>query len=260
MFRDNIVSIYPDKLEDNTYKSGERLPVNSVFEVSYSWNREAIPTGGADPVYMMVEWRNGAPAKRLRKIAPKIVSRDLELLLKPEFGIQLKGIYGCRSKETDIGWVLRLGDVYKGESKQILLEFAMGPRVSGKSAVCSAYWSTRKLKQSQRVLLRREQLYIQYTSHLGMLRQPEDPKVEKTIKLNETVPLIKQALRAYERGRTQEGSDLLRRHADALLIEAARKQDLDYYAEAEIVEKLRHHYGITFNSMAHNRGKTMLGE
>ncbi|WP_440117097.1 hypothetical protein [Paenibacillus sp. QZ-Y1] len=234
--------------------------MNSVFEVSYSWNREAIPTGGTDPVYMMVEWCNGSPAKRLRKIAPKIVSRDLELLLKPEFGIQLKGIYGCRSKETDIGWVLRLGDVYKGESKQILLEFAMGPRASGKSAVCSAYWSTRKLKQSQRILLRREQLYIQYTSHLGMLRQPEDPKVEKSIKLSETVPLIKQALRAYERGRTQEGSDLLRRHADALLIEAARKQDLDYYVEAEIVEKLRHHYGMTFATTYNNRGKTMLGE
>ena len=63
---------------------------------------------------MMVEWRYGAPAKRLRKVAPKIVSRDMELLLKPEFGIELKGIYGCRSKETDIGYILRLGDVYKG--------------------------------------------------------------------------------------------------------------------------------------------------
>ncbi|MDR6723949.1 hypothetical protein J2W91_002411 [Paenibacillus amylolyticus] len=234
--------------------------MNSVFEVCYSWNKEAIPTGGADPVYMMIEWRNGSPAKRLRKLAPKIVSRDLELLLKPEYGIELKGIYGCRSKETDIGWVLRLGDVYKGESKQILLEFAMGSRLSGKASVCSAYWSTRKLKQSQRVLLRREQLYIQYTSHLGMLRQPEDPKVEKTIKLSETVPLIKQALRAYERGRVQEGSNLLRRHADALLIEAARKQDLDYYEEAEMVEKLRYHYGITYANPYQVRGKTMLGE
>ncbi|MBM6382871.1 hypothetical protein SLT67_13615 [Paenibacillus illinoisensis] len=234
--------------------------MNSVFEVCYSWNREAIPTGGADPVYMMVEWRYGAPAKRLRKVAPKIVSRDMELLLKPEFGIELKGIYGCRSKETDIGYILRLGDVYKGESKQILLEFAMGPRVSGKAAICSAYWSTRKVKQSQRVLLRREQLYIQYTSHLGMLRQPEDPKVEKTIKLSETVPLIKQALRAYERGRAQEGSNLLRRHADALLIEAARKQDLDYYQEAEIVEKLRYHYGITYGGAYNTHGKTMLCE
>lgn len=234
--------------------------MNSVFEVCYSWNKEAIPTGGADPVYMMIEWRNGSPAKRLRKLAPKIVSRDLELLLKPEYGIELKGIYGCRSKETDIGWVLRLGDVYKGESKQILLEFAMGSRLSGKASVCSAYWSTRKLKQSQRVLLRREQLYIQYTSHLGMLRQPEDPKVEKTIKLSETVPLIKQALRAYERGRVQEGSNLLRRHADALLIEAARKQDLDYYEEAEMVEKLRYHYGITYANPYQVRERTMLGE
>jgi hypothetical protein len=85
-----------------------------------------------------------------------------------------------------------------------------------------------------------------------MLRQPEDPKVEKTIKLNETVPLLKQALRAYERGRTQEGSELLRRHADALLIEAARKQDLDYLTEAEIVEKLRYHYGITFTAKRQN--------
>lgn len=253
MFRDNIVSIYPDNLEDNTYKSGERLPVNSVFEVCYSWNREAIPTGGADPVYMLIEWRSGALAKRPRKTAPKIVSRDLELLLKPEFGVRLKGVYGCRSKETDIGWVLRLGDVYKGESKKILLEFAMSPRLSGKVPVCSAYWSTRKLKQSQRVLLRREQLYIQYTSHLGMLRQPDNPKVEKSIKLNETVPLIKQALRAYERGRVQEGSDILRRHADALLIEALRKQDIEYYEEAEIVEKLRCHYGMTYADLPHDR-------
>lgn len=67
MFRDNIVSIHPANLEDNTHKSGERLPVNSVFEVSYSWNKEAIPTGGADPVYMMVEWRYGALPKDLGK-------------------------------------------------------------------------------------------------------------------------------------------------------------------------------------------------
>ncbi|MBR2567208.1 MAG: hypothetical protein IKE29_21710 [Paenibacillus sp.] len=234
--------------------------MNSVFEVSYSWNKEAIPTGGTDPVYMMVEWRYGSPAKRLRKIAPKIMSRDLELLLKPEHGAQLKAIYGCRYKETDIGWVLRLGDVYKGESKQVLLQFALGPHFSGKTAVCSAYWSTRKLKQSQRVLLRREQLYIQYTSHLGMLRQPEDPKVEKTIKLNETVPILKQALRAYERGRMEEGSNMLRRHADALLIEAARKQDLDYYTEAEMIEKLRYHYGITHTKGYKNHEKTVLCE
>lgn len=260
MFRDNIVSIHPANLEDNTHKLGERLPVNSVFEVSYSWNKEAIPTGGTDPVYMMVEWRYGSPAKRLRKIAPKIMSRDLELLLKPEHGAQLKAIYGCRYKETDIGWVLRLGDVYKGESKQVLLQFALGPHFSGKTAVCSAYWSTRKLKQSQRVLLRREQLYIQYTSHLGMLRQPEDPKVEKTIKLNETVPILKQALRAYERGRMEEGSNMLRRHADALLIEAARKQDLDYYTEAEMIEKLRYHYGITHTKGYKNHEKTVLCE
>lgn len=101
--------------------------MNSVFEVSYSWNKEAIPTGGADPVYMMVEWRNGAPAKRLRKIAPKIVSRDLELLLKPEFGVQLKGIYGCRSKETDIGWLLRLGDMYKGKANKFCLNSSWDP-------------------------------------------------------------------------------------------------------------------------------------
>jgi hypothetical protein len=93
-----------------------------------------------------------------------------------------------------------------------------------------------------------------------MLRQPEDPKVEKTIKLNETVPLLKQALRAYERGRIEEGSEMLRRHADALLIEAARKQDMDYFTEAEIVEKLRYHYGITFTTGHHNPQRAMLGE
>ncbi|UOK64710.1 hypothetical protein MT997_09900 [Paenibacillus sp. OVF10] len=53
---------------------------------------------------------------------------------------------------------------------------------------------------------------------------------------------------------------MLRRHADALLIEAARKQDLDYYAEAEIVEKLRYHYGITFTTGYHDREKKILGE
>ncbi|MNW65790.1 hypothetical protein D3C74_442080 [compost metagenome] len=53
---------------------------------------------------------------------------------------------------------------------------------------------------------------------------------------------------------------MLRRHADALLIEAARKQDLDYYTEAEIVEKLRCHYEITFTTGYHDREQKILGE
>ena len=176
MFRDNIVSIHPDNLEDNTHKSGERLPVNSVFEVSYSWNKEAIPTGGADPVYMMVEWRNGAPAKRLRKIAPKIVSRDLELLLKPEYGVQLKGIYGCRSKETDIGWLLRLGDMYKGESKQILLEFVMGPRVSGKASRMFSLLEHKEVEAKSTCIVTKNGCIFSTPVVWGMLRQPEDPQ------------------------------------------------------------------------------------
>lgn len=159
-------------------------------------------------------------------------------ILAGSFGLEMY----TRGKQTDSAGIrCRTSFFRQSGSMLCLLEY---PQVEAESA-CAAS--------------KRTALYSVHKSsgHASPARGPES---RKTIKLNETVPLLKQALRAYERGRIEEGSDLLRRHADALLIEAARKQDLDYYAEAEIVEKLRYHYGITFTTYYHNRQNTMLSE
>ncbi|WP_211747039.1 hypothetical protein [Paenibacillus sp. Marseille-Q4541] len=219
--------------------------MSSILDVFYTWNREAIPVSGEKSLFLLIEWRSGPPAKRQLKTPPKLLFREVELLIKPEDGIRIKAVHGARAKESDVGWVIGLGNAYKGKTKSLLLEFTAVSQSAGKKPACSAYWSALKTKQEQRVLLRREQINLIVSAHLGMIRKEPDPRVQKYVKLSQTTAIMKQSLRAFERGRSEEGSEIIKRHTDELLILAVRSGDLEYYREAHILNRLCLYYEQT---------------
>lgn len=106
--------------------------MSSILDVFCTWNREVISVSGENSLYLLIEWRSGPPAKRQSKIMPKLLYRDVELLLKPEEGVTIKEIHGARAKETDAGWVLQMGSAYKGKTKTLLLELAVSSQSAGK--------------------------------------------------------------------------------------------------------------------------------
>ncbi|MFD2699343.1 hypothetical protein ACFSVM_02565 [Paenibacillus shunpengii] len=231
--------------------------MSSILDVFCTWNREVISVSGENSLYLLMEWRSGPPAKRQSKLMPKLLYRDVELLLKPEDGVVIKAVHGARAKETDAGWVLQMGSAYKGKTKTLLLELAVSSQSAGKKSVCSAYWSAFKTKQEQRVLLRREQIYLQISAHLGLMNKQPDLRVQKHVKLSETTGIMKQALRAFERGRTEEGCEIIKRHTDELLIMAVRSGDLEYYREAQILIQLGEYYQMTYEKLNDEHSDTV---
>lgn len=81
-----------------------------------------------------------------------------------------------------------------------------------------------------------------------MNKQP-DPRVQKYVKLSETTGIMKQALRAFERGRNEAGCGIIKRHTDELLIMAVRSGDLEYYREAQILIQLGEYYEMTYEKL-----------
>lgn len=219
--------------------------MSSLLDVFYTWNREAIPVSGESSLFLLIEWRSGAPAKRQLKTPPKLLYREVELLLKPEEGMHITAVHGARAKESDAGWVIWLGNSYKGKTKSFLVEVSVDAQSSGRKPVFSAYWSALKTKQEQRVLLRREQITQHVSTHFSDIYKEPNPRVEKYMKLSLSTIVMKQSLRAFERGRSEEGKEVLKRHTDELLILAARTGDMDYFREAGILIRLGLYYELT---------------
>ena len=230
--------------------------MSSSLDVFYTWNREAIPVSGENSLFLLIEWRSGPPAKRQLKTQPKLLFREMELLIKPEQNMHIKAVHGVRAKESDAGWVIGLGNAYKGKTKSFLIEFTAVSQSPGKKPACSAYWSALKSKQEQRVLLRREQINLHVSAHLGMISKEPDTRVQKYVKLSQSTTIMKQSLRAFERGRSEEGNEIIKRHTDGLLITAVRTGDLEYYLEAQILNRLCLYYEQTHEKSCYDSADT----
>jgi hypothetical protein len=181
---------------------------------------------------------------------PKIVGCDLQLQFIPESGVSLLKVEGARvsfnRSEDGERMFVHCGDVRRGKYRQAILAFSIPAHSSGRHAIGLMEWSWRKPSQEKRTLIRTDQVYIHYTYHLGLMSIPPNSKVEKYIKLNETAPIVKKALRMYEKGEHERGVFVLTRQADELLIRAARTEDMEYLEEAELLFAIRNKWNDSF--------------
>ncbi len=226
--------------------------VKSMLNVTYTWDKESISANGSKQVNLLIEWGYGAIRKRKGNLIPKAAGCDLQLQFNPENGVNLLKVEGVRLgfKQSENGdcMIVHCGDVRRGKYRQAILTFSIPAHASGRHTIGMIEWSWRKPSQEKRTLIRTDQLYIHYTHHLGLLNMPSNPKVEKYIKLNETSPIVKKALRMYEKGEPERGAFILTRQADELLICAARSEDMDYLEEAELLLSIRNKWSGSFVS------------
>ncbi|MGP0576090.1 hypothetical protein ACTP13_03595 [Paenibacillus peoriae] len=226
--------------------------VKSMLNVTYTWDKESISANGSKQVNLLIEWGYGAIRKRKGNLIPKAAGCDLQLQFIPENGVSLLKVEGVRlgfkRSENGDSMFVHCGDVRRGKYRQAILTFSIPAHSSGRHTIGMMEWSWRKPSQEKRTLIRTDQLYIHFTHHLGLLSIPSNPKVEKYIKLNETSPIVKKALRMYEKGEYEQGAFILTRQADELLIRAARSDDMDYLQEAELLLAIRNKWSGTFVS------------
>ncbi|WDM23119.1 hypothetical protein [Paenibacillus polymyxa] len=224
--------------------------VKSMLNVTYTWDKESISANGSKQVNLLIEWGYGAIRKRKGNLIPKAAGCDLHLQFIPENGVSLlkaEGVrLGFKRSENGDSMFVHCGDVRRGKYRQAILTFSIPAHSSGRHTIGMMKWSWRKPSQEKRMLIRTDQLYIHFTHHLGLLSIPSNPKVEKYIKLNETSPIVKKALRMYEKGEYKQGAFILTRQADELLIRAARSDDKDYLQEAELLLAIRNKWSGTF--------------
>ncbi|MDP4099002.1 hypothetical protein OIN60_19950 [Paenibacillus sp. P96] len=226
--------------------------MNSTINVNYTWEKEAVLANGADQGHLLVEWSCGTISRRKVAVKPKLIGFDLQLRIIPESGVKVIHKNGPRinTRKTDYEQetVLYCGHMFNGQQKHAIFMFSFDKHVSGKQPVATMEWSWHKPLAEKRTVIRSERIYIQFTYHLGLLQLPADPRVEKFVKLDESSFILKKALRAYEKGKRDEGSWKLRRHADELLLMAARTDDLEYLQEAEMFLGLQQQWDKTYRT------------
>ncbi|MGW8957519.1 hypothetical protein [Paenibacillus sp. NPDC055715] len=238
--------------------------VKSMVNVTYTWDKESISANGSGQVNLLIEWGHGSIRKRKEALMLKTVGCDLQLRFIPESEVNLFKVDGARlsfnRSEDGECMLVYCGDMRRGKYKQAILSFSIPAHSSGRHTIGLMEWSWRKPTQEKRTLIRSDQLYIHYTHHLGLLSIPSNSKVEKYIKLNETAPIVKKALRMYEKGGYERGAFVLTRQADELLIRAARTEDMEYLEEAKLLFAVRNKWNGTFESFKKNSSKVFVNK
>ncbi|WP_018885107.1 hypothetical protein [Paenibacillus massiliensis] len=224
--------------------------MSSMLDVSYTWSREAMSATGRHQAHLLVEWGKVYGRRRRIHMRPKMIGCDLRMHLIPEPGTHFGRVLGTRV-EMDLNdrpgeVIIHCGNLYSGQSRHALLDFRVDPHPSGRHAVCAVEWSWRRPGSDERTALRSEMLFVHFTLHTGLIMASPNPRVQKFIMFNESFEILRKALRLYERGAAVQGGDMLRRHADSLLIRATRLGDYDYLREAEIFLDLYRSWNETY--------------
>ncbi|GAB6991585.1 hypothetical protein [Paenibacillus pini] len=229
--------------------------MQSGIQANFMWSRKNIYASGTNRVFLLVEWYGGTIRQNRRRSTPKLIARDVQLLLWLEPNVSLVKVHGAKPiKSINDSIMIPLGHLYDGVKQFIAIEFAFQPQTVGLHGVLSAQWRFKEKNKERMKELPVREIYIQYTYHMGLLQQPEDFYVKKHIKLLETPGILKEAIRLFEHGDLVQGEWMLRRKGDELLINAVRHSDVRLLEEATMLYQLSERYVKTYTS----RGKAQI--
>jgi hypothetical protein len=219
----------------------------SGIQDQFTWNRNHIFASGMNKAILLVEWYGGTLRPARRRTSPKLIARDVELHLWLEPHVTLLRIYGAKARRgLNHSLIVPLGHLQDGVKQFFAIELALEPQSPGLHGVISAQWRYKERNKERIKELPVKELYMNYTYHMGLLRQPEDFYVHKHVKLLETPGVVKEAIRLFEFGDIEHGEWVLRRKGDELLISAARNADGRLLAEADMLYQLSEHYVGTY--------------
>ncbi len=215
------------------------------IKATYTWNHSYIYATGADSVYLLIEWN----ASELKSSSPKSVSklyaRDVELMIWLEPGIKVVRTYGCNGKvESPHSFLkLPLGHLYTDMKQCVVIECSFKSHAACKRPVISTQWRFKGSHSERMKEQAVEEIYMNYTYNLGLLRKTGNFKVEKQVKLFKTSMIMKEAIEIFELGDIEHAEFILRRKGDELLLSAVQSGDLSLMEEAEKMYRVIDLYG-----------------
>lgn len=205
------------------------------IKATYTWNHSYIYAAGADNIYLLIDWDVSKENAMNMRSASKLYARDVELNVYLEPGINVEEIYGCQGNTESPHSTLKLslGHLYTNRKQCVVIKCSFKPHSGGKRPVVSAQWrykgSTSERIREQPI----EEIFINYTYNLGLIRKIGDFKVEKQVKLLKTPIVLKEAIEIFEQGDIEHAEFILRRRGDELLLFAVQSGDLRLMEEAE---------------------------
>jgi len=223
--------------------------MHSGIQENFTWNRSHILASGSNKVTLLVEWYGGSFRQSRRRNTPKLIAQDVQLHLWLEPQVSLVRIHGAKAvKNLGQSLMIPLGHLYDGVKQFLAIELALPPQSAGMHGVLSAQWKFKEKNKERIKELPVKELYMSYTYHTGLLKQPESFHVRKHVMLLETQSILKEAIGLFEHGNVERGEWLLRRKGDEMLIEAARHTDERLLEEADMLYQLSEHYVGTYRN------------
>lgn len=221
------------------------------IEASYSWNHKYIFAGGADKIYLLVQWYAGKLSSTRRRSTPKLLARDVELYLWLEPYVKIERIYGCKEiKGSQQSLIIPLGHLYEGIKQSLVIECTLLSQTAGEKHVFSAQWRYKEGNRGRAKQHSVEKININYSYDLGRIRSSGDMNVEKHIKLLKTPTVLKEAIKLFDSGDVEHGEYILRRKGDELLLFALHSGDTKLVEEAEMLYRFSEHYVDTYRGFS----------
>ncbi|OBZ08880.1 hypothetical protein A8L34_22250 [Bacillus sp. FJAT-27264] len=204
----------------------------------FTWSQEHIFAGGTHNIVLLVEWRGIVKVDQLRKRSHKIAARDIELRIWLEPHLDLTACHGCRAEAGEgRSLLLNLGNILCGQQKYLALEFSTSAMPAGKHDALWVQWLYKQPPGGRIRELPLQKLSLGYSRHTAVARDTVCFHVEKHLELLKIPTMLDETTLLKDKGQNIEAAEHLRRHADNLLLLAARSGDLSLLKEAEALYK-----------------------
>lgn len=222
--------------------------MQASIQPDFTWSKEHIFAGRVQSIILLVEWRGAPTSEQGRKRNNKLAAREIELRLWLEPHIVLTKLHGCHKVGgEDRSLLLPLGKIQSGQRKYIAFEFRLDPVSVG---IHDAIWMQWQYKQpyGERICeLPMQKLSLEYSLHTGFLYESTSFYVEKHLELLRTEEILEEAESLRSKGKPLDALELVRRHADKLLILAVRSGDRLLTREAENLYRRSEIQSLTFD-------------
>ncbi|NGM84860.1 hypothetical protein G5B47_20880 [Paenibacillus sp. 7124] len=210
--------------------------MHASIQPAYTWSRDCIFSGKPQKAVLLIEWRGFVQPITGRKKSNPIAARDIELRIWLEPHVSLTGLHGCHKADSeDRAIVLSLGTIRAGQTKYIALDFDLEPRASGRYEMLWLQWGYRQRTGERERELPVQKLTLEYSRHTGYMDEVCSFYVEKHRELLIAEKTITEALSLYACGQQTDAREMLRRHADKLLLLAVRSGDSVLLRQAELL-------------------------
>lgn len=119
-----------------------------------------------------------------------------------------------------------MGDLAVGETKQLLVQLALGTHPLGVHSVLELEWSYQSDVATTVYFSGNRTITANFTNNVKFLQGPTDKYVDRVIQLTRTATLIDQARLAFQRGDSETGRTILQQQADQILKLAVMTDDV----------------------------------